>query len=140
MSNLTQHIDGGAGFQGIESVEGFIPVSIEWLASSVSKTSFVAGRTYIVRDITARVEVAGTDASAVTATIVKVPSGTAVASGTALHSGTINLKGTAATKQALTLSTTAANLKLSAGDAIGIKFAGTLTAATGCVSVTLAPA
>src|SRR5690242_11980775 len=81
---------------------GFVHVGCEWLASSVSKVFFIANRPYRVKNITARVEVAGTDGGGVTAVIGKVPSGTAVASQTALHSGSINLKGTAATKQILT--------------------------------------
>ena len=60
--------------------------------------------------------------------------------GTALHSSTYNLKGTADTIQALTLSTTASDLEIPAGTAIGVAFTGTLTSATGVITVTLAPA
>lgn len=141
MANLKQGADGGADFTGYGAVEyGFVPVSIEWLATSVDKIQFVATRRYAVRSISARVEVAGTDGSAATAVIKKAASGTAIASGTALHSGSINLKGTAATTQALTLSTTVTDLIIDAGDCIGIDFTGTLTSATGAVTVTLVPA
>lgn len=119
---------------------GFINVNIEYNASSVDKVSFVANRAYRVKGIRGRVEVAGTDGSAVTAAIKKVASGTAIASGTALHSSTFNLKGTAATNQTLTLSTTDTDLDIPAGTAIGIDFTGTLTSATGVVTVSLAPA
>ena len=44
------------------------------------------------------------------------------------------------TIQSLTLSTTASDLQIAAGTAIGIDFTGTLTAATGVVTITLAPA
>lgn len=129
-----------AGLVGVDGGGGeFINIKSEWLASSVDKVFFVATRSYIVKAITARVEVAGTDASAVTASIKKVASGTAIASGTALHSGTVNLKGTAATNQALTLSTTAGVTLIPAGTAIGIDFTGTLTSATGVVTVALCP-
>lgn len=141
--NLKQLTDGGFGIQGIEQDQGgFIHQTVEWNASSVSKTFFVANRSYVVRGAKARVEVAGTDGSAVTATLVKVPSGTAVASGTTLLTGStsINLKGTAATKQDLTLTSTAATLRLSPGDALGIVFTGTLTAATGLATLKLSPA
>lgn len=138
--NIKQNEDGSAGLQGTGLGDGgFCDVEIEWLASSVDKVAFVATRAYTVKGITARVEVAGTDAGAVTAAVKKAASGTAIASGTALHSGTIDLKGTAATNQALTLSTTKSDLAIATGDAIGIDFTGTLTAATGVVTVTLAP-
>lgn len=138
--NIKQNEDGSMGLQGVDLGDGgFEAVEIEWLAASVDKVAFVATRAYTVKAITARVEAAGTDAGAVTAAVKKAASGTAIASGTALHSGTINLKGTAATNQAITLSTTKSELAIAAGDAIGIDFTGTLTAATGVVTVTLAP-
>lgn len=138
--NIKQNEDGSLGLQGTDLGEGgFEAVEIEWLASSVDKVAFVATRAYVVKAITARVEAAGTDAGAVTATVKKAASGTAIASGTALHSGTINLKGTAATNQVLTLSTTKSDLEIPSGTAIGIDFTGVLTSATGVVTVTLAP-
>jgi hypothetical protein len=76
----------------------------------------------------------------VTASVVKASGTTAITSGTALHSGTYNLKGTANTVQSLTLSTTSGVTALAAGDRIGIDFTGTLTAATGVITVCLAPA
>lgn len=141
MPNLKQNQDGTLGIQGSDLGDGeFVKIDIEYLASSVDKTSFVASRRYVVKAIIGRVEVAGTDAGAVTAVIKKAASGTAIASGTALHSGTFNLKGTAATNQTLTLSTTASDLEIPAGTAIGIDFTGTLTSATGVVTVMLLPA
>lgn len=138
---LKQNSDLSMGLQGTDGDDGgFIPVNIEYTASSVDKVSFVASRRYIVKAIIGRVEAAGTDGGAVTAVIKKTASGTAIASGTALHSGTFNLKGTAATNQTLTLSTTASDLDIAAGTAIGIDFTGTLTSATGVVTVILAPA
>lgn len=126
------------GKDGIDT--GFLVVSSEYTASSVDKTLFTAARAYRVKDIRGRVTVAGTDASAVTATIRKAASGTAITSGTALHSSTFNLKGTADTNQTLTLSTTDTDLDIAAGDSIAIDFGGTLTAATGVITVSLAPA
>ncbi len=138
--NLKQNEDGSMGLQGKDLGEGgFVPVSIEWLATSVDKVAFVATRAYTVKAITARVEVAGTDAGAVTAAVKKAASATAITAGTALHSGTINLKGAAATNQSLTLSTTDTDLDIAAGDVIGVDFTGVLTAATGVVTVVLAP-
>lgn len=142
-TQLKENADGSLGMEGAnkgDANSGINNVSIEYNASSVSKASFVAVRAYRVKGITGRVTVAGTDLGAVTLTVVKVASGTAIASGTALHSGTMDLKGTANTNQALTLSTTRSDLDIAAGDCIGIVLAGTLTAATGTVTISLAPA
>lgn len=136
--NLRQYADGSAGFEGKDLDEGAVVYAeTEYTASSVDKTFFVAPRAMRVVSITCRVEAAGTDGGAVTAVIKKAASGTAIASGTALHSSTFNLKGTAATNQALTLSTTSTDLDIAAGNAIGIDFTGTLTSATGVISVGL---
>lgn len=116
--------------------DGLVPISFAWDPNAADASFFVAPRAYTVKKIDARVEVAGTDAGAVTAVIKKAPSGTDIASGTALHTGTINLKGTADTNQALTLEA-AANLAIAAGDAIGFDLTGTPTAARGCVTVWL---
>jgi hypothetical protein len=138
--NIKQLGDGSAGLEGVAADAGsFIFASGEWDAASVDKSIFVAPRAMVVQSITARVEVAGNDGGAVTATIRKVPSGIAITSGTALHSATANLKGTAATNQSLTLATDSATLALAAGDAIAIDFTGTLTLATGVVTVGMTP-
>ena len=138
-TNILQRDDGSMTLAGDDPTVGFLNVNIEWNAASVDKTSFVATRPYKVKAISARPTVAGTDASAVTAAIKKAASGTAITSGTALHSGTIDLKGTANTVQDLTLSTTATDTDIADGDCIGVDFTGTLTSATGIVTVTLAP-
>lgn len=141
MPQLRQNADGSLGVQGKDVDNGgFVTVNIEYNASSVDKVSFVATRAYVVHGITGRPTVAGTDGSAVTAVIKKAASATAITAGTALHSSTYNLKGTADTIQALTLSTTASDLEIPAGTAIGVDFTGTLTSATGVITVTLAPA
>lgn len=141
MPQLRQNADGSMGVQGKDVDNGgFVTVNIEYNASSVDKVAFVATRAYVVHGITGRPTVAGTDGSAVTAVIKKAASATAITSGTALHSSTYNLKGTADTIQALTLSTTASDLEIPAGTAIGVDFTGTLTSATGVITVTLAPA
>jgi hypothetical protein len=139
--NLKQNADGSAGLQGKDLDDGgFCVVDFNYNASSVDSTMFVASRAYVVKAIIGRPDVAGNDAGAVTATIRKAASGTAIASGTALHSGSMNLKGTAATNQSLTLSTTAGVLEIPAGTAICVDFTGTMTAAVGHISVILAPA
>lgn len=139
--NIRQDADGSAGLVGVDGGVGdFLPIDIEYTASSVDKTSFIATRSYIVKAIIWRVDTAGTDAGAVTAVVRKAASGTAIASGTALHSGSANLKGTANTNQTLTLSTTASDLLIPAGTAIGVDFTGVLTSATGTVTISLVPA
>lgn len=109
--------------------------------SSVDTPFFVAaGRAFRVVGIIGRVEVAGTDGGTVTAVVKKAASATAITSGTALHSSTYNLKGSAATNQTLTLSATSSDLDIASGTCIGVDFTGTLTSATGTITVLLAPA
>lgn len=140
MINMKQLPDGSMGLEGSDAGNApFVMETFVWNPSSVDSVFFVAPRAMVVQSIMPRVEVAGTDAGAVTAVIKKVASGTALTSGTALHSGSINLKGTAATNQSLTLSTTDTTVKLAAGDAIAIDFTGTLTAAVGAVTIGMNP-
>lgn len=139
--NLKQLADGSMGLEGVDADSGsIITAHFTYGATSVDKVDFIAPRKMIVQSIIGRPTVAGTDGSAVTATIKKAASGTAITAGTALHSGTFNLKGTADTNQTLTLSTTAGALEIPAGTAIGIDFTGTLTSATGVVMVAFTPA
>ena len=140
MPMIRQNADSSLGIEGAANGEGgFIPVTLSYIATTVDCTLFTADRPYVVKAIRGRVDVAGTG-GACTATIRKVPSGTALTSGTALHTGSFNLVGTAATQQALTLSTTASDLLLAAGDSICYDLTGTATSAVGAISVTLNPA
>ena len=140
--DLWQRPDGGVGLVGTDgtATSGFVGASAVYNASSVDFSFFVADRSYRVVGIRGCPDVAGTDAGAVTAIVRKVPTGTALTSGTALHSSTFNLKGTAATNQVLTVSTTASDLVINAGDRLALDFTGVLTSATGVVTVNLAPA
>ena len=138
MPNIIQRADGSMGIEGKDYGEGdAVAVNVEYVAASVDKVAYIAPRQMRVVSIVARVEVAGTDAGAVTGAVRKAASGTAIASGTALHSSTWNLKGTAATNQTLTLSTTSADLDIPAGTSIGLDFTGVLTTATGVVTIGL---
>lgn len=112
--------------------------STEYVAASVSKRFFTATRPCRVKSIHGTNTVIGTGGAA-TAVIRKVPSGTAMASGTLLHTGTYNLVGTAETEQVLTLSTTPSDLLMAKGDSLAIIFTGTLTSATGVLTVGLSP-
>lgn len=136
--DIKQNTDGSAGLQGAGYGDGeFTFDARSWGPTSTTSPSFVASRDYVLKSIIARVEVAGTDAGAVTAIVYMAPSGTALASGTALHTGTINLKGTAATNQVLSI---VAGTRIPAGSAVGVVYTGTLTAATGGVTFAFCPA
>lgn len=140
--SIVQESPGGLDLDGQDNTHtGFLQINGEWLAASVDKPILVATRAYRVKYIIARVTVAGTDTTTPVpiAVVKKAASGTAIASGTALHSSSINLRGTADTNQVLTLSTTSTDLDIAAGDAIGLDLSGTLTAATGVVSIGLSP-
>ena len=140
MPQLKQNDDSSMGIEGSAGGKGgFVPVTMRYDANSVDAPFFTADRPYVVHAIRGRVEVSGTG-GACTATIRKVPSGTALGSGTALHSGSFNLEGTAATNQTLTLSTTASTVKLAAGDSLAFDITGTATSALGSITVTLSPA
>lgn len=118
---------------------GWIPVTVNYTASTVDSTFFVADRAYVVKAIRGRVDVAGTG-GACTVQIRKTPTATAPASGTVLHSGSYNIVGTANANQALTLSTTAGDLLLAPGDALSYDLSGTPTSAVGSITVHLSPA
>lgn len=118
---------------------GFIGASINYNVPAADTSFFVADRAYVVKGIRGVNDVIGTG-GACTAVVRKVPTGTALTSGTALHSSTYNLVGTAATNQILTLSTTASDLLLAAGDRLAVDYTGTATSAIGCITVTLSPA
>ena len=141
MVNLVQTANGDFELEGVNGQGyGWIPATVTYHpTSNATNVAFVANRAMRVKSIVGRVQAAGTDGGAVTATVYKAASGTAIASGTALHSGTFNLKGTASTNQTLTLSTTAGVLDIAAGDTIGAIFTGVLTTATGGITVHLAP-
>lgn len=119
-------------------INGMVFVSLPWLAASVDSAAWVAPRAMRAILATARVDVAGTDGGAVTASIKKAASGTAISGGTAIHSGSVNLKGTANTNQSLVVAP--ADAAIPAGTALGLDFTGTLTSAVGVATVALIPA
>lgn len=140
MPMIRQNADGSLGIEGTAGGEGgFLPIVLNYTATIVDCTMFTADRPYVVKGIRGRVDVAGTG-GACTAVVRKVASGTAITSGTALHSSSFNLVGTVNTQQALTMSTTASDLLLAAGDSICFDLTGTATSAVGALSVTLTPA
>lgn len=141
--NLLAGTATGTGTPGEINAQGsssFVPVSALWIPTSIDSPFFVATRPYRVKAITARVEVIGTDGGAVTATVKKAASGVAITAGVALHPVAIDLKAGATVNQPLALAAVAATLEIATGTCIGLDFTGVLTAAVGCVTVSLTPA
>ncbi|MDE2098901.1 MAG: hypothetical protein KGL39_16730 [Patescibacteria group bacterium] len=142
--NLKQNADASAGLQGTDGDDGgFIvltsPYNATANASILTLGDSVMNRRMVVKAISGLPNVATTNA--VTITVYKAASGTAIASGTALHSGTFNCQGTANTNQTLTLSTTSGVVDVAAGTRIGAVISGVPGAAgAGSITVTLAPA
>jgi hypothetical protein len=136
--NLTGGAKAGTGLGGEVLFNGGNPIAAAWAfpASPVDAVFYIAPCKMRVKAVTFRPTASAAGATAV---VKKAASGTAIASGTALHSNNLTLDGTAHTNQTGTLSATAADLEIAAGDAIGVDFAGTTTNATGVVIVTLTP-
>lgn len=139
-TNIKALADGSLGLEGIAGDTGaFIFINIPYNTTSpLTLSSAVATRDLIVQAITAVPDAASTNA--VTATVFKAASGTALGSGTALHTGTYNLQGTANTNQSLTLSSTAGVTKVAAGQRIGAVISGALGAAgSGIITIACTP-
>lgn len=142
--NLKQNADGSAGLQGTDLDDGgFViltfPYNATANASILTLGDSIMARRMVVKSIQGLPNV--TTSNAVTVTVYKAASGTAIASGTALHSGTYNCQGTANTNQTLSLSTTSGVVDVAAGTRIGAVISGVPGAAgAGCITVTLAPA
>ena len=144
--NLKQNADASAGLQGTDGDDGaFLTFTIPYTAITHTTGAFLTASTHIVnrrmvvKAISGVVDTAATNA--VTASLFKAPSATAIGSGVALHTGSFNLQGTAATNQALTLSTVSGALDVAAGSRIGFVISGAPGAAGGgVITVTLAPA
>lgn len=117
-----------------------IPVSVQWNAVNllVTQAFFTATRRYKVVGIGGRPVVAGVG-GACTFVIRKAASTVAIGSGTLLHTGSFNVAATADTNQTLTLSATASDLEIAAGDTIGLVLTGVPTSAVGVATVTLVP-
>src|SRR3990167_9605034 len=107
------------GFRGV-----ILPIVYTISGTTLAQTSinytapfFYADRNYEVLEFRERHEVAGTDGSAVTIMLNKVPDGTAPASGTNILTATLSLKATANTWQSGTITTTLPDFTLSSGNA-----------------------
>jgi len=120
---LKQNADMSAGLQGTDLDEGgFVVLSFPYNATAQASILTIGGtvikRRMVVVDIKGVPE--ATTTNAITGTVYKAASGTALTAGTALHTGTFNFQGTAATNQTLALSTTSGVLDVAAGSRIGL--------------------
>ena len=144
--NLKQNADMSGGLAGTDGDDGaFVVVTLRWSAITNTSGAFltVSGpimqRRMIVKSIQYINDTAASNA--VTATVKKAPSATALGSGTTLHSSTVNLQSTAGTNVNMTLSTTASDLDIAAGSRLGFVISATPGAAgVGAITVTLEPA
>lgn len=91
----------------------------------------VPGLACQLTSVNERHETAGSDGSAVTVMVKKVPSGTARASGTDMLAAGVNMKATADTVQSPALHATVGNLQLAATDGVALVLTGTPTALAG---------
>lgn len=127
------------GFFGVTlPVVAHIPYTDAQTAAYYTTPFFIAQRTYQILEVTERHETAGTDGSAVTVMLKKVPSGTAPGSGTNILTAGLNLKATADTNQSGTISQVAGVARITSGEALTLVTTGTLTSLVGVtVSVLL---
>lgn len=145
MPQLIQNADASLGIQGTDLDQGaFILKPMFWNANSNSAGTFLAvsgfitPRRMIVKSIQYVNDTAATNA--VTLTVFRAPSGTAIGSGTALHSSTANLQLAANTVANLAISSAAA-ADLPAGTRVGFVISAAPGAAgVGTITLTLAPA
>lgn len=146
MIALKQNADASAGLQGTDLDDGgFVVLSLPYSAITNTSGTFltcsghVLTRRMIVKAITGCPDTVSSNA--VTISMFKAPSATALGSGVALHTGSFNPNTGAATNQALTLSTASGALDVAAGSRIGFVISATMGAAgQGVITVTMAPA
>jgi len=113
-----------------------VAATFAWFATPADNIFYTAPCKMRVKAVNFRPTVTAAGATAV---VRKVPTAIAITSGTALHSNSLTLDGTTNVNQAGTLSVTAADLIVAAGDSLAVDFTGTTTNSTGVVTVTLTP-
>lgn len=107
----------------------------------IAATNFyIANGEYVVSAVNAIWSTAGTNGGTVTYDVTKDTSTTAAGGGTSVLLAAVSVKTTANTVSTPALAASAATIRLSAGDRLGVKLNGTLTALAGVVvCVTLTP-
>lgn len=131
---------GGVKVSPYRDITNTIPLN----SGMVNQHFFIADRALQIVGANFVASTAGTDAGAVSVQLEKLTGTTAPGSGTALLTNNTNAgwnaKTTANTVIPATFTATVASLQLAAGDRVGLKFSGTLTALAGVnVTLTLAP-
>jgi hypothetical protein len=111
------------------------PVIYREKSSQSTQSIFLADAAYQVIAIEEVHSTAGSDGGTVTISFSKDTGTTAPGAGTGLVTAALSLKTTANTPQAATLSATAADLVMAAGDRLAVVYSGTLTALVGVVVV-----
>ncbi len=125
----------GAGGKALEAASSFAIVHRYGDATPADGPVFTATRA--CRILKVMVRILGTAASA-TGMLTKAASGTAASAGTSLLAATFAFDATTNTNLTPGLTTTAADLSLAAGDSIMLDVTGTLTSATGVITIELA--
>jgi hypothetical protein len=132
--NPTLGSNATCGGQKIQNAE---PVSVILTASSVAQPIFIADVPYTI--IAANEVHAVVGGSGATVTVEHLTGTQAPGGGTVIFTAPLSLTSTINTVQKATLATSAATLKLAAGDRLNTIFAGTLTGlAGGYLQITLA--
>ena len=142
--NIKQDGDGSAKLTGVDGGSGeFVLVTMPYSAivntsgAFLTCSSQVFSRKMIVKSIIGCPDTL--TSNAVTVSVFKAPSATALGSGTVLHTGSFNPNSGAATNQTLTL--TAAAVEVAAGSRIGFVMSATPGAAgVGVITVAMSPA
>lgn len=130
-----------SGTQWVGLGDRVISVPIASATEAVDQNVFVADKAYTVTAVQEVHSTAGTDAGTVTAALMKCTGTQAASAGVAVTTAPFNLKSTANTVVTATLTATAANKTLAAGDRLSLDFTGVQTALTGAVvTITLSPA
>jgi hypothetical protein len=124
----------GANGKPLEAGGSFVVTYRYGAATEADGPIFTATRACRVLKVMARI--LGTAGSA-TIDLKKAPSGTAAASGTSLLAAAMAADATTNTNLTPGLTTTAADLSLAAGDSICLDVTGTLTSATGAITIEL---
>jgi len=123
----------------VASLTFTIPSGAINAANGVDRYIWTSDGTYQITKIIFQQSAVESTGATTTLTIKKVPGGTAIGSGTDILASPVNLKtGLAAnTPFTATLNSTAANVKLAAGDSLALDFTNTVTEYSGCVTITL---
>lgn len=128
--------------QGGNKVADVYHISIELLAASVDKWAFIASRAVQVVSISEVHSVVGGGSAAVRprkVTDTSAPGAAASSTVKELTQAAFDLTATVNTVVNGTLSATASDLTLAAGDKIGLDFSGTLTGLVGELTIGLRP-